>query len=74
MLIMDHASSPVTLSKYRELQTQSSVQVIARYHQLIEKQEYQDAASDLTAIFVEGVAPNSWWAAVVLCDSVQLLS
>lgn len=68
----------------QELQTQSSIQGIfvhrlifavrfARYHQLIEKQEYQDAASDLMAIFVEEVAPTSWWA-VVLCDSVQLLS
>jgi nuclear pore complex protein Nup85 len=67
----------------QELQTQSSVQGIfvhrlifavrfARYHQLIEKQEYQEAASDLMAIFVEEVAPISWWA-VVLCDSVQLL-
>ena len=67
----------------QELQTQSSIQGIsvhrlifavrfARYHQLIEKQEYQDAASDLMAIFVEEVAPTSWWA-VVLCDSVQLL-
>ena len=68
----------------QELQTQSSVQGIfvhrlifavrfARYHQLIAKQEYQDAAYDLMAIFVEEVAPTSWWA-VVLCDSVQLLS
>ena len=68
----------------QELQTQSSIQGIfvhrlifavrfARYHQLIEKQEYQDAASDLMAIFVEEVAPTSWWA-VVLCDSVPLLS
>ena len=68
----------------QELQTQSSIQGIsvhrlifavrfARYHQLIEKQEYQDAASDLMTIFVEEVAPTSWWA-VVLCDSVQLLS
>jgi len=67
----------------QELQTQSSIQGIfvhrlifavrfARYHQLIEKQEYQDAASDLMAIFIEEVAPTSWWA-VVLCDSVQLL-
>jgi len=67
----------------QELQTQSSIQGIfvhrlifavrfARYHQLIEKQDYQDAASDLMAIFVEEVAPTSWWA-VVLCDSVQLL-
>ena len=45
----------------------------ARYHQLIEKQEYRDAASDLMAIFVEEVAPTSWWV-VALCDSVQLLS
>ena len=67
----------------QELQAQSSIQGIfvhrlifavrfARYHQLIEKQEYQDAASDLMAIFIEEVAPMSWWA-VVLCDSVQLL-
>ena len=67
----------------QELQTQSSIQGIffhrlifavrfARYHQLIEKQEYQDAAADLMAIFIEEVAPTSWWA-VVLCDSVRLL-
>ncbi|KAF9482632.1 hypothetical protein BDN70DRAFT_966723 [Pholiota conissans] len=44
----------------------------ARFHELVQKQEYQDASSDLVAIFVEGVAPTSWWA-VVLCDSVQFL-
>ena len=67
----------------QELQTKSSIQGIfihrlifavrfARYHRLIEKQEYQDAASELMAIFIEEVAPTSWWA-VVLCDSVQLI-
>jgi len=67
----------------QELQTQSSIKGIlvhrlifavrfARYYQLIEKQEYQEAASDLMAIFVEEVAPTSWWA-VVLWDSIQLL-
>jgi nuclear pore complex protein Nup85 len=44
----------------------------ARFHELVQKHEYQDASSDLIAIFVEGVAPTSWWA-VVLCDSVQFL-
>lgn len=44
----------------------------AHYHELVAKQEYQDAASDLLAIFIEDVAPTSWWA-VVLCDSLQLL-
>ncbi|KAF8159828.1 Nup85 nucleoporin-domain-containing protein [Crassisporium funariophilum] len=67
----------------QDLQTQSTVQGVfvhrlifavrfARYHELIEKQDYHDAASDLIAILVEDVAPTSWWA-VVLCDSVQLL-
>ncbi|KAF4610945.1 hypothetical protein D9613_006754 [Agrocybe pediades] len=67
----------------QELRTQSTIQGVfvhrlifavryARYHELMEKQEYQDAASDLLAIFVEDVAPTSWWA-VVLCDSVPLL-
>ena len=44
----------------------------ARFHELVHKQHYQDAASDLMAIFVEEIAPTSWWA-VVLCDSVQFL-
>ncbi len=44
----------------------------AHFHELLEKREYQDAASDLIAIFSENVAPTSWWA-VVLCDSVPLL-
>ncbi|KIM44830.1 hypothetical protein M413DRAFT_442797 [Hebeloma cylindrosporum] len=67
----------------KELRSQSTIQGVfvhrlifavryARFHDLIQKQEYQDAASDLVAIFVEDVAPTSWWA-VVLCDSVQLL-
>jgi len=67
----------------KELRSQSSVQGVfvhrlifavryARFHELFQQQEYQDAASDLVAIFVEDVAPTSWWA-VVLCDSVQLL-
>lgn len=29
------------------------------------KREYQDAASDLIAIFSENAAPTSWWAAVL---------
>ena len=67
----------------KELRSQSTIQGVfvhrlifavryARFHELIQQQEYQDAASDLVAIFVENVAPTSWWA-VVLCDSVQLL-
>jgi len=44
----------------------------ARFHELLEKLEYQDAASDLIAIFSEDVALTSWWA-VLLCDSVPLL-
>ncbi|KAG5641793.1 hypothetical protein DXG03_004179 [Asterophora parasitica] len=44
----------------------------AHFHQLREEQEFQDAASDLLAIFREGLAPKSWWA-VLLCDSVPLL-
>jgi nuclear pore complex protein Nup85 len=67
----------------QELRSQSKIQGVfvhrlifavryARFHELMQQQEYQDAASDLVAIFVENVAPLSWWA-VVLCDSVQLL-
>ena len=67
----------------KELRSQSTIQGVfvhrlifavryARFHELIQQQEYQDAASDLVAIFVENIAPTSWWA-VVLCDSVQLL-
>lgn len=67
----------------KELRSQSTIQGVfvhrlifavryARFHELIQQQEYQDAASDLVAIFIENVAPTSWWA-VVLCDSVQLL-
>jgi Nup85 Nucleoporin len=44
----------------------------AHFHQLLERQELQDAASGLVAIFVEDLAPKSWWA-VLLCDSIQLL-
>ncbi len=44
----------------------------AHFHELLEKLEYQDAASDLIAVFSEDVAPTSWWA-VLLCDSVPLL-
>ena len=44
----------------------------ARYHDLVAKQQYQDAAFDLIAIFVEDVAPTVWWA-VVLYDSITLL-
>jgi nuclear pore complex protein Nup85 len=43
----------------------------AHFHQLLERQDLQDAASDLVAIFQEDLAPKSWWA-VLLCDSVQL--
>ncbi|KDR68007.1 hypothetical protein GALMADRAFT_79171 [Galerina marginata CBS 339.88] len=67
----------------QELRTQSTIQGVfvhrlifavryARFHELVGKQEYQDAASDILAIFVEDVAPTAWWA-VVLCDSVPLL-
>jgi len=44
----------------------------AHFHQLREQQDFQDAASDLIAIFREDLAPKSWWA-VLLCDSVPLL-
>jgi len=67
----------------QELRTKSSVHGVfvhrlvfavryARFHELMEKREYQDAASDLIAIFSENVAPTSWWA-VVLYDSASLL-
>jgi hypothetical protein len=67
----------------QELRTKSNVHGIfvhrlvfavryARFHELMEKREYQEAASDLIAIFSENVAPTSWWA-VVLYDSVPLL-
>ena len=44
----------------------------ARFHQLLEGQELQDAALDLVAMFREDLAPKSWWP-ILLCDSVQLL-
>lgn len=67
----------------QELRTKSNVHGVfvhrlvftvryARFHELMEKREYQDAASDLIAIFSENVAPTSWWA-VVLYDSAPLL-
>ncbi|PPQ94447.1 hypothetical protein CVT25_002538 [Psilocybe cyanescens] len=67
----------------QELRSQSAIQGVfvhrlifavrfARYHELVDKQEYEDAAADVLAIFVEDVAPTSWWA-VVLCDAIQLL-
>ncbi|KJA25724.1 hypothetical protein HYPSUDRAFT_134002 [Hypholoma sublateritium FD-334 SS-4] len=67
----------------QELRAQSLIQGVfmhrlifvvryARFHELVQKRHYQDAASDLMTIFVEGIAPTSWWA-VVLCDSVQFL-
>lgn len=67
----------------QELKTRSLVQGVfmhrlvftvryARFHELLQKQNYQEAATDLMAIFEEGIAPASWWA-VVLCDSVQFL-
>ena len=67
----------------QELRTKSTVHGIfvhrlvfavryARFHELMEKQEYPDAASDLIAIFSENVAPTAWWA-VVLYDSTPLL-
>ncbi|KAF5316469.1 hypothetical protein D9619_006593 [Psilocybe cf. subviscida] len=43
----------------------------ARFHGLVQKQDYVEAASDLIAIFSDNVAPTSWWA-VVLCDAVPL--
>ncbi|KAJ3508718.1 hypothetical protein NLJ89_g5602 [Agrocybe chaxingu] len=67
----------------QELGSQSTVQGVfvhrlvfvvryARFHELLEKQEYRDAADDLIAIFVGDVAPTAWWA-VVLCDAIPLL-
>jgi hypothetical protein len=44
----------------------------AHFHELLEKQELDEAALDLIAIFHEDLAPKSWWA-ILLCDSVQLL-
>ncbi|KAF9526094.1 Nup85 nucleoporin-domain-containing protein [Crepidotus variabilis] len=44
----------------------------ARFHELLDKEAHQDAASDLIAIFSEDIAPTSWWA-IVLCDSIPLL-
>ncbi|KAH9479690.1 Nuclear pore complex protein Nup85 [Psilocybe cubensis] len=67
----------------QELRLQSAIQGVfvhrlifavryARFHELVDKQEYEDAAADLLAIFIEDVAPTSWWA-VVLCDATKLL-
>lgn len=44
----------------------------AQFHHLREKQEYQDAATDLMALFRDEEAPKPWWA-VLLCDSIDLL-
>lgn len=44
----------------------------AHFHELLQDQQYQDAASDLVTIFQEDVAPKSWWA-VMLSDAIPLL-
>lgn len=44
----------------------------SHFHHLCMSQELQNAASDLVAMFIDDVAPKSWWA-VMLCDSVELL-
>ena len=44
----------------------------AHFHQLVDSQKLQDAASDLVAMLQEDLAPRSWWP-ILLCDSVQLL-
>ncbi|KAF9054665.1 Nup85 nucleoporin-domain-containing protein [Panaeolus papilionaceus] len=67
----------------QEIRAQSNIQGIfvhrlvftvryARFHDLLQKQEYADAASDLISIFSEEVAPTAWWA-TVLYDSIPLL-
>ncbi|CAK5267637.1 unnamed protein product, partial [Mycena citricolor] len=44
----------------------------ANFLQLCNRQELQNAASDIVAMFRDDVAPKSWWA-VMLYDSVELL-
>ncbi|KAF6753070.1 Nup85 nucleoporin-domain-containing protein [Ephemerocybe angulata] len=44
----------------------------ARFHELLQRQDFSEAAFDLVSIFQSDVAPTAWWA-VVLCDAVQLL-
>ncbi|TFK39439.1 nucleoporin Nup85-like protein [Crucibulum laeve] len=44
----------------------------AYFHELLEKQQYQNAASEIMTILEEAIAPKSWWA-VVLCDVVPIL-
>ncbi|PPR01778.1 hypothetical protein CVT24_001801 [Panaeolus cyanescens] len=67
----------------QEIRAQSNIQGIfvhrlvftvryARFHDLLQKQDYADAASDMISIFSEDVAPTAWWA-TVLYDSIPLL-
>ncbi|KAF8998522.1 nucleoporin Nup85-like protein [Cyathus striatus] len=45
----------------------------ARFHELLQNNNYEEAAANLAAIFEEDIAPESWWA-LVLCDALPLLS
>jgi hypothetical protein len=44
----------------------------SNFHQLRAKNDLQNAATDLVAMFRDDIAPKSWWA-VMLCDAVDLL-
>jgi nuclear pore complex protein Nup85 len=44
----------------------------AQFHHLRMKQELEDAASDLVAMFHDDIPPKSWWG-VLLCDAIELL-
>lgn len=81
MSFLEHANSIAPL--IQNLATQSNLSGVfyyrlifvtrfARLQGLLQRKEYQDAASDLVAIIREDVAPASWWA-VVLYDSIPLL-
>jgi nuclear pore complex protein Nup85 len=44
----------------------------AQFHHLRMKQELEDAAADLVAMFHDDIIPKSWWG-VLLCDATELL-
>ncbi|KAK7060823.1 hypothetical protein VNI00_000556 [Paramarasmius palmivorus] len=45
----------------------------AQIHRLLAEQDLHGAASDITTLLRDEIAPKSWWA-VLLCDTVDLLN